>query len=198
MRFFSADPHFGHRRICELASRPFTDITTMNEMLVAYWNSVVSPDDEAWILGDIALGPIMESLEYIHRLNGAKYMVWGNHDRCFPGSKKSSGMTPEEWVGVYEAAGFIDVEGETSLVLGSKIVVELSHFPYSGDSHDKDRWEEYRLTDYGITLLHGHTHSKKSVSRSKRGTLQINVGVDAWSFFPASEEAILALIEAEA
>ena len=116
MRFFSADPHFGHRRICELAARPFTDVTTMNEMIVANWNSVVSPDDEAWILGDIALGPIMESLEYVGRLNGTKHMVWGNHDRCFPGSKKSAGMTPEEWVGVYMAAGFTSVRADGGLM----------------------------------------------------------------------------------
>jgi len=76
--------------------------------------------------------------------------------------------------------------------------VNLSHFPYIGDSHDSnDRWGEYRLKDYGTTILHGHTHSKKKISRSSRGTLQINVGVDAWYFFPVSEVAILALIEAE-
>jgi len=200
MRFFSADPHFGHRRICELAARPFTDVTTMNEILVANWNSVVSPDDEAWILGDIALGPIMESLEYIGRLNGTKHMVWGNHDRCFPGSKKSAGMTPEEWVGVYKAAGFTSVRADGGLMpfIPDYRFVNLSHFPYIGDSHDSnDRWGEYRLKDYGTTILHGHTHSKKKISRSSRGTLQVNVGVDAWSFFPVSEVAILALIEAE-
>ena len=171
--------------------------------MVANWNSVVSPDDEAWILGDIALGPIMESLEYIGRLNGTKHMVWGNHDRCFPGSKKSAGMTPEEWVSVYKAAGFVWV-GSWISILMPETMVNLSHFPYVGDSHDNDRWLEHRMKDEGmtsmsggITLLHGHTHSKKKISRSSRGTLQIHVGVDAWGFFPGSEEEILALIEAE-
>jgi len=198
MRFFSADPHFGHRRICELAGRPFTDVTHMNEILVANWNSSVGPEDSAWILGDIALGPIMESLEYIRRLNGTKYMVWGNHDRCFPGSKKSAGLTPEEWRDVYLDAGFVSVgKRESMLLLMPRTMVNLSHFPYTGDHFDKDRWEEHRLNDYGTTLLHGHTHSKKKISRSKRGTLQINVGVDAWDFRPVSEAEILAIIEAE-
>jgi len=174
----------------------------MNEILVANWNSVVSPDDEAWILGDIALGPILESLEYVRRLNGTKHMVWGNHDRCFPGSKKSAGMTPEEWIGVYLAVGFVSVGSSLYMGLPETVTMldtNLSHFPYIGDSHDSnDRWGEYRLKDYGTTILHGHTHSKKKISRSARGTLQINVGVDANNFFPASETEILALIEAEA
>ena len=196
MRFWSADPHFGHKNIVRLAGRPFTDVTTMNEMIVANWNSAVSPEDSSWILGDIALGPIMESLEYVRRLNGTKYMVWGNHDRCFPGSKKSMGLTPEEWRDVYLDAGFVSVGSKASLVL-PKTVVNMSHFPYTGDHSDKDRWEENRLNDYGTTLLHGHTHSKKKISRSKRGTLQINVGVDASDFRPVSEAEILAIIEAE-
>ena len=170
----------------------------MNEMIVANWNSVVRPEDSGRILGDIALGQIMESLEYVYRLNGTNYMEWGNHDRCFPGSKKSAGMTPEEWVGVYKAVGFESVRSSERLILGDDTAVNLSHFPYAGDHTAEDRWTEHRLVDDGTILLHGHTHSKKKISRSPAGTLQINVGVDAWGFFPASEEEILALIEAEA
>lgn len=195
-RFFSTDPHFGHKRICLLAGRPFKDITHMNEMIVANWNSIVSPEDSAHILGDIALGSIMESLEYVGRLNGTNYMEWGNHDRCFPGSKKSAGMTPEEWVGVYEAAGFASVGASARMVLGNTWV-NLSHFPYAGDHTAEDRWTEHRLVDDGTILLHGHTHSKKKISRSPAGTLQINVGVDANNFFPVSEAEILAIIERE-
>jgi calcineurin-like phosphoesterase family protein len=98
------------------------------------------------------------------------------------------------------AAGFTSVRADGGLMpfIPDYRFVNLSHFPYIGDSHDSnDRWGEYRLKDYGTTILHGHTHSKKKISRSSRGTLQINVGVDAWSFFPVSEVAILALIEAE-
>ena len=54
-RFFSTDPHFGHKRIIPLAGRPFRDVTHMNEMIVANWNSVVSPEDSGFILGDIAV-----------------------------------------------------------------------------------------------------------------------------------------------
>jgi len=196
MRWFEGDPHFGHKRICTLAGRPFTDVTHMNETIVANWNSVVSPEDSGFILGDIALGSIMESLEYVGHLKGDLYMEWGNHDRCFPGSKKSAGITPEEWVGIYMGAGFVSVRASERLMLGDT-EVNLSHFPYAGDHTAEDRWADHRLVDDGTILLHGHTHSKKKISRSPAGTLQIHVGVDAWNFFPASEEEILALIEAE-
>lgn len=198
MIFFTADPHFGHARINELANRPFRDVTHMNEMIVANWNAVVSPEDIVWVLGDIALGPIMESLEYVGRLNGTKRMVIGNHDRCFAGGRRSKGISPEEWVGIYEEAGFCGVFPDAAIVLGAGGTrFRMSHFPYAGDSHGEDRFSGFRLMDTGIALLHGHTHSKNKISRSPRGTLQINVGVDANAFTPISEEEILAIIAEE-
>jgi len=195
MRFFTSDMHFGHKRINELADRGFDDVTHMDEMIVANWNSVVGPDDDVFVLGDVALGSIMESLAYVKRLMGRKHLIIGNHDRCFDGGKRSKGMTPSEWVDVYLEVGFVSVNSMLWTVMGGKPTY-MSHFPYVGDSGGVDRWGAFRLEDGGLTLLHGHTHSKTMISHSPAGTLQINVGVDAWNFTPASEEQILALIKA--
>jgi calcineurin-like phosphoesterase family protein len=73
--------------------------------------------------------------------------------------------------------------------------VALSHYPYDGDSHDGDRFTEIRPVDRGMILLHGHTHSDKVVSRSKKGTLQIHVGVDSHNYTPVSEETIAQIIK---
>lgn len=62
--------------------------------------------------------------------------------------------------------------------------VLLSHFPYDGDHTREDRHREFRLKDHGMPLLHGHTHSSHKFSKSRFGTLQIHVGVDAWDFTP--------------
>ena len=64
--------------------------------------------------------------------------------------------------------------------------IMLSHFPYEGDTdgRDVDRHVGWRLRDEGELLACGHTHSKKRVTRTSKGTVQINVGVDAWDMRP--------------
>lgn len=196
MRHFTSDTHFGHANILRLSNRPFPDITTHNEMLVTRWNGVVAHDDTVFHLGDVALGPIRDSLEYIKRLAGTKYHIIGNHDRNFRLAKKSGGLEPQEWDDEYRDYGFEDVEPSGRLLLNNGMMVNMSHFPYDGDSHDGDRFTEARLKDDGTVLIHGHTHSSGSpVSRSKAGTLQIHVGVDAWGYRPVSEDEVINLIQ---
>jgi calcineurin-like phosphoesterase family protein len=224
MIWFTSDTHFGHKRIIELANRPFKDVTEMNEMLVHNWNSVVHPDDTVYHLGDVALGPIRESLEYIHRLMGRKILITGNHDRNFMLGRRSGGLEPFEWDEEYRQAGFAEVHPNLALWgFHGLSTVNLSHFPYTGDSHDGDRYEEARLEDNGIPLIHGHTHAHGDPVTWSRGrtkkvpligdngkqvredgklqwtvtddpTIQIHVGVDAWDYRPVSQHEVQNLI----
>ena len=163
----------------------------MNEMLVKNWNETVSPDDVVVHCGDVALGPIRDSLEYIRRLNGYKILVTGNHDRNFRLGKRSAGLEPEQWDAEYIAAGFAEVHINYGAVIDG-IMFAVSHFPYDGDSHDGDRFEIARLFDDGTPLIHGHTHSHgHPLSHSRKGSTQIHVGVDAWGYRPVSEDGIL-------
>jgi calcineurin-like phosphoesterase family protein len=61
--FYTADLHLGHTKINELAGRPFDSVEEMNHTLIANWNDRVAEHDIVWVLGDLALGPIDESLE---------------------------------------------------------------------------------------------------------------------------------------
>jgi len=107
--------------------------------------------------------------------------VPGNHDRIFSGEKDAK---IERFLPVYEDV-FDDILTEEALYeLSDGTVVRLCHFPYVGDSHENDRYADKRPVDTGVVLLHGHTHSSNRVSRSKKGTLQIHVGVDAWKLLP--------------
>lgn len=188
-RHYTSDTHFGHARIIELSNRPFKHVDEMNEEIIRRWNSVVGPDDTVYHLGDVALGPIMESLANIRRLNGHKILILGNHDRPFMKRNKDSF---NEWVETYIKAGFEDIRFSDAHAMefdgGVVAPVLLSHFPYDGDSHDGGRFEDERLKDVGVPLVHGHTHSSgHPVSHSKRGTVQVHVGMDAWDYKPVSE-----------
>ena len=188
MRFFTADLHLGHERIVELCHRPFASVEEMNEKLIENWNSVVTPEDDVWILGDLALGTIVESLKLIPRLNGTKVLVPGNHDRVHP----MYADKPErfaKFVKMYEDAG-LKIVNHNHVLRMDDLWVGVSHFPPQGDSHDGDRYDRWRpMLTQESWVLHGHVHN----SWQQRGRW-INVGVDAWNYHPVPEAVLCDLI----
>ena len=124
--WFTADLHLGHTNIIEYCDRPFSDAATMTDALVANWNAVVAETDTVWVLGDVAMGRIEETLGEIHRFRGRKILVAGNHDRCWHGHGKRA----EGWTERYLDAGFAEiVQGTTTIELAGT-VVRMGHFPY--------------------------------------------------------------------
>lgn len=185
--FFTSDLHLGHARISELAGRPFASVEEMNAELVARWNAIVKPEDTVYVLGDVCMGKLEESLAIAATLEGLKLLVPGNHDRVsslYKGSPTKKG----EWAVAYREAGFRVLPEETRTMVGGTPVT-LCHFPYDGDSHEEDRYAHARPKDEGAVLLHGHTHAKDRV----RGR-QLHVGVDAWSYEPVSEDTLAELV----
>ncbi len=47
---------YGHANIIKFCHRQFSSVEEMNYTLVKNWNQVVSPNDDVWHLGDVALG----------------------------------------------------------------------------------------------------------------------------------------------
>ena len=72
MRFFTADLHLGHANIIGFCDRPFASVEAMNDALLANWADTVGEDDEIWVLGDVAMGRIAETLQPIASLPGRK------------------------------------------------------------------------------------------------------------------------------
>lgn len=81
--WFTSDLHFNHRNLLKLGlGRPFSSIEEHDETIINNWNKVVAKNDLVYILGDISLGcPREKLIEYFKRLNGAKHLIMGNHDR---------------------------------------------------------------------------------------------------------------------
>ena len=83
--FLVSDTHFGHAGVCRFTRddgvtkiRPWTDPEEMDEAMVKMWNETVKPTDKVYHLGDVVIN--RKSLKIMHRLNGDKVLIRGNHD----------------------------------------------------------------------------------------------------------------------
>lgn len=180
--FITSDWHFGHVNILTYCNRhrylgldQDADVTDMNEALVELWNSQVEKNDLVLCVGDMCMGKVAETLEYVKRLKGHKILIPGNHDRFHPVMYKSEVKTAE-WLGLYSDAGFdcLDPGPYTWEVDG--IQADFSHFPYGGDHTEEERYTQYRPIDRGLPLCHGHVHDLYQTRNQ-----MFNVGIDAWN-----------------
>lgn len=189
---YTSDPHFGHINILNYepdrydwlgiprtrtlsgAASP-DDITAMNEALVRSWNAQVDDDDTVVVVGDVAMGRVAETIEYVRRLNGHKYLIMGNHDRPHPIMHKSDEQTAE-WRRVYHDVGFEALDYGSRVESFDGVMAMVDHFPYEGDHSEVDRYADWRPVDTGMPLVHGHVHGLWQ----RKGRMY-NVGVDAWA-----------------
>ena len=83
--FLVSDTHFGHSGVCSFMRndgvtklRPFDNPDEMDEFMVEAWNKKVKPTDKIYHLGDVVIN--RKALKIMHRLNGDKVLIRGNHD----------------------------------------------------------------------------------------------------------------------
>lgn len=80
MKFFTSDPHFGHKKILEWGRPQFKTIEEHDKFLVdlyTTWAKKLTSNDEFWVLGDIF------NLDYLWLMtyfNAKTVLVMGNHD----------------------------------------------------------------------------------------------------------------------
>lgn len=179
--WFTSDTHFGHESMVTKGWRPmFSTIREHDERIIEAWNERVGPRDQVWHLGDFSETVSIEYISHVvGRLNGEIHLIAGNHDMAWPGHRNAHKYQRE-----YFEAGFASVQAFARRKIGDHQVM-LSHFPYVGDHTEDDRYDEYRLTDKGFWLIHGHVHEMWTT----RGR-QLNVGVDRHGFAPISLDTV--------
>ena len=132
-KFYIADMHFGHKNIMHFDNRPFKTVEEMDEAMINNWNSVVKPGDICYVLGDMFWYGRDESVKILDRLNGVKFLIKGNHDRCH------DGQFIKKFVKVTE---YMEIEDN-----GRKVV--LCHYPIPC----------FKNHFYGWYHLYGHVHN---------------------------------------
>lgn len=84
--FFTADQHYGHRKIIEYCNRPFADVDEMDAAIIARHNEIVTPQDIVINVGDFSLIPHARLVHrIIGKLNGQQVFLRGSHDRWLTG-----------------------------------------------------------------------------------------------------------------
>ena len=83
VRYFTADPHFGHERILDktFSSRPFTTIKEHDDYIIDRINAHVMATDELFIIGDFCFSK--KPGHYRNRIKCRQvHLIWGNHDQA--------------------------------------------------------------------------------------------------------------------
>lgn len=81
--WFTSDLHFNHDREFVYKPRGFNSVYEMNDALITNWNTLVSPTDDVYILGDLMLGDSELGIKFLKQLKGNLHIVRGNHDGDF-------------------------------------------------------------------------------------------------------------------
>lgn len=169
--FVSSDIHFNHEKILEYCPNRGNSVDEMNQIIIDNWNSVVSPEDHCFILGDVAMGKISLAPELIRQLYGTKTLILGNHDKTLKKLIKNDDSLRDLFVGIHSYFEY------THRIGNKKVMLVMSHFPIS-------HWNGMHYEDDGShiasMMLHGHLHGNHS---GLKGRIK-DIGMDTNSLFP--------------
>ena len=132
-KFYIADWHYNHANCLAFDNRPFKNVNDMNEALIERWNKAVSQEDVVYILGDMFWCKAADAIPVLDKLNGQKFLIKGNHDRCH------DNVFMKKFVKVTD---YMEVNDE-----GRNVV--LCHYPIPC----------FKNHFYGWLHLYGHVHT---------------------------------------
>ena len=164
--FVCSDLHLSHDRQFVWGVRGFNSVEEMNIAIIERFNSVVGPEDEVYILGDLCLGGA-DSLEanrvMLEQLNGKLHIIIGNHD------------TPARIAMYQELPNVVEVVYATMLRYRGYHFY-LSHFPTLTANLEKETLKQCTIN------ISGHTHSKDPFYQDM--PFMYNCAMDAHNCFP--------------
>ena len=175
MIYVTSDLHFCHNKDFIYEARGFDSVEEMNEAIVRRWNTVVSNEDEVYVLGDLMLNDDVEGVRLINSLNRKSlFIVRGNHDTASRTTKYST------------LKKFAGIDNAMYLNYGSYHFY-LSHYPTLTSNFDHDKPLKSRLIN-----LCGHSHVTDSFEDWDWYDAPIyHCELDAHNCYPVSIEEII-------
>jgi len=142
----------------------------MNEAIIERHNSIVAPNDDVYVLGDLMLGDNEKGMECLRRLHGRLHIILGNH--CTPTREAMYKVLPN----VVEVAWALKLDYR-------KYHFFLSHFPSMTGNLGAESLHKVTCN------LFGHTHSKEKFYNDI--PFMYNVAVDAHDCYPVCLDEII-------
>lgn len=165
--WFTSDHHFGHENIIKYCNRPFVSVDEMNRILIQNYNSVVAYNDVVYFIGDVGFMQEDALITILSRLNGAKILIYGNHDKVI---RRAEQNFKKVFSSIHD---YLEVRGDKQKFI-------LSHYPMLS----------WNGSGRGNIMLHGHAHGNTNYGHIKDMKI-MDVGVDCHNYFPVSEEDVL-------
>lgn len=168
--FFTSDEHLGHARVIDFCGRPFANTEEMTEELIKRHNEVVKRGDLVIHNGDMFWRDfgVDQALEYMDRLNGNHYYVWGNHEELL----KKNKQLQNKFIWCKDIAK-IHPAGIKEKIILCHYALRVFEGSHRGDFH-----------------LYGHSHGKLpeaiAGTTKEESPLSFDVGVDCWNYYPVS------------
>lgn len=171
MIYFSSDLHLNHDKNFIYEARRFKNVYEMNYVIIKNFNSIIKPEDDLYLLGDIFLGDLESGMSLFHRLPGKIHLIWGNHD------------TDARKKAISKSFNVVENLGFANIIKYNKYNFYLSHFPTCTTNFD----DYIKSLKQRVLCLAGHTHSKERFDPCG----SYNVAVDAHNCFPVSIDEII-------
>lgn len=156
-KWITSDLHFGHKNImkfCPETRGRYSGVDDMDLSMLEEWNSIVTPQDTVYILGDISFRDLKTTMEIVYCLNGSKHLIIGNHDHKL--------IRHQEFLDAFHSVNhYADYHDSDH-----KVQVVMFHYPIL----------EWNGCHYGSVHFHGHTHGGKT---GLEGFRAMDVGYDS-------------------
>jgi calcineurin-like phosphoesterase family protein len=168
--FLTSDTHWGHDREFLWGPRGCKNIQEHNDWVGQRFLSVLEPDDDLYILGDLMLGDNSIGMEYLRRLPCRIHIVRGNHD------------TDTRWE-LYKTLPNVVEMADVIRLKHGKYRFYLSHYPTLTGNLESEH-----LTQMEINL-YGHTHQQTNFFKDM--PFMYHVGVDSHDCLPVLLDDII-------
>ena len=176
MIYLASDLHLFHNQSFIYEPRGFSSAQENVDTIMRNFHSVLTKDDELYILGDVLVGPNSdEGLSYLTELPCNLHLLWGNHD------------TDRRKVLLSTLPNVVETLGCGSMLKYGKWSFLLSHYPTITANYD-DYSKPLKMR---VWNLYGHTHSNNKFEYMDKGLQSFNVAVDAHNCYPVSIEEIM-------
>lgn len=144
----------------------------MNETIIDRHNSLVLPEDDVYVLGDLMLGDNEKGIELVKQMNGKLHIAIGNHD-----------TTPR--IELYKTLpNLVDIQYVYTFKY-KKYNFYCSHYPTLTGNLDTNK----PLSARTINLC-GHKHTKNAFEDFDKDIIY-HVELDAHAYYPINIDYII-------